>query len=172
MLSKQAHVMARISAKKPIECAGAELTAFAALAVKGWQGRADKLPKRIRRARALIFLYDGETLAGVAALKRPGSHYRRRLFEKAGTIEDPDDFRLEAGLIYIKPQFRARGYSTRMLAAMLRQAGDERVFATTRADNPIIQRTLRRCGLERSGQAFASENGDYRLLLYVTLPIQ
>jgi RimJ/RimL family protein N-acetyltransferase len=160
--------VAEIVARKPRNCSPAELAAFTALGAKGWQGRSEKLPKRIRRARALIFLCEGETLTGVAALKRPGSHYRRKLFERAGTSEDPDDYRLEAGLIYIEPGYRGQGHSTRMLAEMLRLAGDERVFATTRADNPIIQRSLRRCGLQQTGQAFASEGGDHRLRLYIT----
>jgi RimJ/RimL family protein N-acetyltransferase len=104
----------------------------------------------------------------VAALKRPNEGYKQTVFRKAEATEGSDDFDFEAGWIVVDKKFRGKGYSRPLLEAILKLAGESLVYATTREANECMRRTNRRCGLQECGKAYPSEEGDYRLVLYVS----
>jgi len=154
--------------KRPGDCTDEELNAFEGLVKKGGEVAASGLRSRIKSAQWLVFLFEeNQSLAGVAALKRPSGTYKKKVFRKAKSREDPDDFRFEAGWIYIDDQFRRKGHSRVLLDAVLKLAGEGQVYATTREDNEPMRRTNRRCGLQESGSPYRSDEGEYKLVLYL-----
>lgn len=160
--------MSNVIWKKPSECTESELTMFEALINKGGEVVADGLHDRIMRAEWLIFLFESDkTLAGVAALKKPNANYKKGVFRKANSPEDPSKFDSEAGWIFVEPQFRGRKHSRTLLQTVLELADKSHVYATTREDNEAMRHTNIRCGLQESGQPYKSEEGDYKLVLYI-----
>jgi len=159
--------MTNVMVKTPSECSEEELDIFEAFVRRGGEVTAVNLCGRLERAHRLIFLFEGtKTLAGIAALKVPNVGYKRKVFKKAASEEDPDDFAFEAGWIYVEEQFRGRKYSQLLLTEVLRLAGDSRVYATTREANEAMRRTNLRVGLEQSGRPYQSDEGEYNLVLY------
>jgi len=63
------HINAEI--KSPQHCSDSEIAAFSCFVRKGAEVDPTGLKGRIRRAKALAFLYVNRTLVGVAALKQP-----------------------------------------------------------------------------------------------------
>ena len=161
--------MTNIVVKKPSECTESELDSFEALVKKGGEVTTTGLRDRIGRAKRLVFLFEGDkTLAGISALKEPTIGYKRKVFKKARSKEDPDEFTFEAGWIYVKEQFRGRKYSRPLLEEVIKLAGRKQIYATTRESNEAMQRTNSHFGLEQSGHPYKSEEGNYNLILYTT----
>lgn len=160
--------MSNVIWKKPSECTESELTMFESLINKGGEVVAHGLHDRIMRAEWLIFLFEGDkTLAGIAALKKPNANYKKDVFRKANSPESPSKFDFEAGWIFVEPQFRGRKHSRTLLQTVLKLADKLHVYATTREDNEAMRRTNLHCGLKESGQPYKSEEGDYKLVLYI-----
>ena len=74
----------KLSSKTSTECTEADLTAFCLLVKEGGQVSYPTLEKAVKRAKRLVFLYDGPTLAGTSAIKQPIPAYRERVFRSAG----------------------------------------------------------------------------------------
>jgi hypothetical protein len=99
--------MTNVVVMTPSECSEEELDMFEAFVRRGSEVMTVNLRGRLERAHRLLFLFEGDkTLAGIAALKAPNVGYKRKVFRKAGSEEDPDDFAFEAGWIYVDEQFR------------------------------------------------------------------
>jgi predicted GNAT family N-acyltransferase len=159
--------MTNLVIKKPSECSENELDSFENLIKKGGEVAVAGLRNRIRKAQWLIFLFeDDKILAGIAALKEPNIGYKKKVFKKAESHENPDEFIFEVGWIYVEKQFRERKYSRLLLEEALKAAGNKNVYATTRENNEAMKRTNLRYGLEQSGHPYASEEGNYNLILY------
>lgn len=159
--------MASVLTKHPADCSSAELDAFERLIKEGGEVVAEGLRQRITESEWLVFLKEEDgTLSAVAALKRPIGSYKRAVFRKAKSPENPSDFPCEAGWIFVKPDFRGRHYSRLLLENVLQLAGDRNVYATTRENNDRMQTTNIRCGLTQSGSAYTSNQGDYKLVLF------
>src|SRR5688572_22921768 len=138
--------MTNIIWKRPSECSESELEAFEALVNKGGEVASDRLHDRIMRAEWLVFLFEmDKTLAGVAALKNPNVNYKRDVFRKADSPEDPDKYNFEAGWIFVEPQFRRRKHSRALLQTVLKLANKQYVYATTRENNEAMQHTNLNC---------------------------
>lgn len=160
--------MTNVIWKKPSECTDSELMMFEELINKGGEVVTHGLHDRIARAKWLVFLFESDkTLAGVAALKKPNADYKKGVFRKASSPEDPSKFDFEVGWIFVKPQFRRRKHSRTLLQTVLELADKQNVYATTREDNEAMQHTNLHCGLKESGQPYKSEEGDYKLVLYI-----
>ncbi len=159
--------MAEITNKRPSECSDHELDAFEDLVKKGGEVAPAGLRNRIMKAEWLVFVVEEDgTFAAVAALKRPSDSYKRKVFQKARTSENPDDFTFEAGWIFVEEAFRDRKYSRLLLQTVVKLAGAKKVYATTREDNVWMRQSNVRCGLVESGSPYISHEGDYNLVLY------
>ena len=159
--------MAAIVQKRPGECSEAELVAFEGLVKKGGEVATEGLLGRIKGAEWLVFLNVGDgTLAGGGALKRPADSYKEKVFRQAKSPEKADDFIFEAGWIVVDDQFRGRKYSRCLLESILKLAGTQQVYATTRENNERMRRTNQRFGLKESGRPYSSNGGDYNVVLY------
>ena len=160
--------MADVKSKKPSECSVDELTSFESLVNKGGEVVGIGLSDRIRNAERLVFLVeDNGVLSGIAALKKPLTSYKKKVFNNAESKENPDEFTLEVGWIYVEEEFRGRKYSQLLLGEVLRLAGEKRVYATTRENNEAMSRTNLRFGLEQSGHPYKSNDDNYNLVLYI-----
>jgi RimJ/RimL family protein N-acetyltransferase len=155
-------------AKQPVDCTDAEIAAFCCLVRRGGEVEFQGLEKRARRARVLVFLYVDRVLVGIAAVKRPGAAYRDGVFRSAGVSERASSFELELGWVFVPLEYRGKHYSLVAAQAAMSRANDAEVFATTRADNVAMQRTLQRAGFRRLGDSWTSKRGDNQLVLYVT----
>lgn len=159
--------MANIVEKLPAECSDDELDAFKGLVEKSGEVAVGDLHRRIKKAEWLVFLFEEDgTLVGVAALKRPNDTYKKKVFRKARSPETAENFTFEAGWIFVDEHFRGRKYSRFLLETVLTLAGEKQVYATTRENNEPMRRTNLHCGLKKSGSPYASEEGDYNLVLY------
>ncbi len=159
--------MGKIVHKQPTDCSGFELDKFEDLVKKGGEVPVDGLRERIMRAEWLVSIVEEDgTLAAVAALKQPTNSYKRRVFLKARTSENADDFTFEAGWMFVEDAFRGRKYSRLLLEALLTLAGEGNVYVTTREVNKRMRRTNLRCGFVQSGFLYISDQGDYKLVLY------
>ncbi len=157
--------------KRPSDCSNRQLKEFETLVRKGDEVSARGLSSLIRTAEWLVFLYEGaEILAGIAALKNPRAAYKRKVFQKACSSDDPDTFVYEIGWLFVENKFRGRKLSRRLLQSAVELAPDQKVYATTRENNMKMDKTNRRCGFTVSGSAYTSDSGEYNLLLYIRLP--
>jgi GNAT superfamily N-acetyltransferase len=162
--------MRRVNAetRHPDSCSDGEIAAFCCLVQQGDEVMGLGLEGRVRQATALSFLYINGTLVGVAALKQPHRGYRERVFKKAAVPKDSAMFELELGWVYVRPEYRKKGYSEVLSAAAKTQSDGAPIFATTRSDNHAMQKTLEHLRFRRIGESYPSEDGERMLLLYVT----
>ena len=160
--------------REPDGCSDAEIAAFCCFVRQGGEVEERGLEDRVRRAKALAFLYVSGTLVGVAALKQPNQRYRDGVFKKAKVSQCTALFDLELGWVYVLPEYRGKHYSAVLSAAAKSQSNNASIFATTRSDNKPMQKTLERLGFKRIGNTYDSTRLDstgrkYELQLYVTL---
>jgi len=121
--------MNHLIVKKPADCSSNEIEHFENLVKAGGEVIHSHLRDRIMRAEYLIFLQGhDEKILGVAALKRPNAHYREEVFYKAGSSEDPDEFNLEIGWIYVIEDCRGLGYSRRLLEEAIKMSASRAFF--------------------------------------------
>lgn len=160
--------MTNFVAKSPNDCEEKELDNFENYVKQGGEVDDNGLRGRMMKAEWLLFLYDENgILAGVAALKCPEEGYKRNVFNKARSKENPDEFPFEAGWIYIKPEFRGNRFSHVLLEKIIELAGDKPLYATTREDNKPMKSTNIRYGLQQSGHPYPSVDRKHNLVLYV-----
>jgi RimJ/RimL family protein N-acetyltransferase len=154
--------------KNPSECTPNELAAFETMVREGEEVLAFGLPERVRRAAFLLHLVDAAgSLIGVSALKRPSVGYRAKVFDKAHSKLQPEDYVLELGWLFIAQPNRGQGLSRTLVENLLPYAGSQRVYATTRESNLPMRRTNVRCGFQKEGDPYLSDDGHYALVLYV-----
>lgn len=135
---------------------------------EGGEVEAAGLRQRICRASRLLFLYDADgVLAGVAALKHPDENYRSKVFRKAHAMASPFSYPVEIGWIFVSPSHQGQHLSRQLVEHLLPHANHDQVYATTRADNERMQRTLARYHFRQDGDAYPSVRGDYKLVLFV-----
>lgn len=156
-----------LAVKAPSDCSAAELREFAAFVVAGGEVVAEGLIGRIESAHALIFLQEASCLVGIAALKNPNLIYRASVFDKAGVIQNHNQYPLELGWIFILPSARGKGYSKLLLQAAVAHAGGVNIFATSRTDNPHMHASLLRASFVKHGNNYASKRGTHHLSLFL-----
>jgi hypothetical protein len=152
----------------PSECTDQDLTSFEELVIDG--GAVDRagLSGRIRSALQLLFLRSAEgVLAGIGALKRPSLGYRTKIFNAAGSLLDANLYTLELGWVVVDNHYRGQRLPSRIVSDLLSVVGNERLFATTRADKAAMHYALGDNSFAREGVPFASDRDDYELVLYI-----
>lgn len=144
-----------IHLRRPSACNESELREFARLVRQGFPGAKD-LERRIGDSEWLAFHYAADdTLAGVAALKAPGTGYRAAVFEKANASISPADYSVELGWVFVSPVHRGNGFGGNLCAGLLACVPASSVFSTTRTDNALMMRILRALGFVRVGRPYA-----------------
>lgn len=152
--------------KEPLACTEGERREFARLVRRGFNGSDKGLNGRIRNANRLAFYYVvGDVLAGIAALKLPGAHYREGVFEKAGLAVTSADYECELGWVFVDAAHRGNRIAESLCRQLLAKEPAAGVFATTRVDNDIMIRILLVLGFERAGKPYSRRNEELVVFL-------
>ena len=148
--------------------AESERNKFRELVLCGGEVQRRGLKNLVNEAKALLFLHVDKQLVGVAGIKRPRNKHRNDVFRDAGVPEYACKFQFELGWVFVKCEYRGKGYSRALSAAAMSEAEGEPTFATTRLDKPAMQRTLERLGFRRLGDSWLSTlNENAPMGLYV-----
>jgi hypothetical protein len=102
---------------EPSLCTDVDIAAFCDLVRQGEEVEDQGLEGKVRRAKALVFLYVDRGLTGVAGLKRPTKSYRDGVFQKAGVPKAAASFELELGWVFVPAAHRGRQYSKVLCAS-------------------------------------------------------
>ncbi len=154
--------------KVPFDCTSAELDAFENLVRESGEVAFVGLSERITSASHLLFLYDScGTLGGISALKHPNDAYREKVFQRAHASSSAACYPVELGWLFVQPSHQGKHLSRPLVEQLLPYAAGSLIYATTRADNARMQRTLARYGFHHDGAPYRSKRGDYDLVLYV-----
>ena len=159
--------MLTISLSPPVACSDGDIAAFQDIVLEGGEVDRVGLLQRIARADHLAFAFFDHNFVGVGALKCPNSGYRKSVFMKSGTLRSFSDFPLELGWVYVRPQFRTRGISGRLVEELIATSRSQNVFATSRTDNQAMHKSLERSGFVRDGKPYPSVMRAETLQLFV-----
>ena len=156
--------------KSPADCTHTELEDFISLALAGDEVDPNGIEARVRRAFRLTFLHEKLCLVGIAALKRPHVIYRNYITSSTDTPLSSITYPYELGWVYILPSARGKKYSRLVAQAAIENAAGHGIFATCRAENESMHRTLNRLGFLMAGNTFDSRRGKYNLILFLNRP--
>ena len=159
----------KLIVKTPASCSRRELNEFQRLVEMGEEVETSGLSERICRAFLLAFAYIRDSVVGVAGLKNPYSSYRSNVFEKAGLENRCDEFDKELGWVFVAEDNRGKGFSNRLVEAILRDAAGFSIFATSRTDNVPMHKALTKNRFVEAGKPFISERGtQLKIFLYLS----
>ncbi len=160
--------MPNIILKTPQKCSETELNGFEKLVKEGGEVSSRGLRNRIMNAMNLSWIEEkGDNIIGVGAIKRPSPEYRSSVFKKAGSSEVPNLYEFELGWVFIIPAYRGNHLSTPLIQSLLTSSGNKPIFATTRDNNEAMKAILVKFGFKDSGRPYLSNNGDYKLVLFI-----
>ncbi len=155
----------------PVECTDVELAEFCNLVREEGQVIDAGLKDRVKQARWLVFLHDGRTLAGIAAIKQPSTGYRDRVFRSAGLSDLGHTYELELGYVVVAKTHQSQGYSRDLVRVALDGFGTTPLFATSRIDKERMHKTLRRFCFTPVGVDYASDEEGSHVRLFVRHPV-
>jgi len=156
--------------KPPHQCTDSELKEFEALVINGGEVIAQGLPRRIKKAKKLVFAMENNRCIGVGAIKQPSDNYKRTVFEKAGVPELANGFSLELGWIYVPVSARGIGVGRKIMEAIVNSIGSSSCFATTRKNNGAMHHLFGQNSFSKLGNSYLNNGGNYRLVLYSNKP--
>ncbi len=125
------------------------------------------LRQNVERAKSLVFARSKGRLLGVAALKVPQPSYRKKIAQNSGFSLQSDLYPFELGYVYVQEAARGKGLAHRLVAAAVDQAHGTQVFATVRADNFGMLRTLDRAAFLHVGEEYPGRNQGASIRLLV-----
>ncbi|MGD0451183.1 MAG: GNAT family N-acetyltransferase [Candidatus Bathyarchaeia archaeon] len=157
--------------KPPIQCTKKEIEAFFQLLKIGSEVEMRSAHEGIMRAKFLAFHYEKESLAGIAALKKPTENYKRGIFLKAKTTEQEDNFDLELGYVVTLERYRGFGICSTLVRQLIERSQDS-MYATTRTTNMAMQTVLQQNGFSKAGVPYKGKlqrvkKADYFLQLFI-----
>jgi GNAT superfamily N-acetyltransferase len=144
-----------IEVKKPSEVNDSDVAAIVKLIEEGGEVVHGVRP-RLKRSHLLGLIRYQDQLVGTASLKNPASSYRNAVFKKAKASANPDDFIRELGWIFVNVDHRSKGQIQLLIEALLKAAGSDGLYATTRVANEKMQRILKHQGFVSHGVSFSS----------------
>lgn len=156
-----------IITKRPSECSPREIDVFIDFVREGGEVQAAGLRERVTGAAALAFARLSGSCVGVAALKLPQPNYRERIHKSSGILIPETAFPFELGWVFVSMSSRGKGYARLLSSAALAEGQGDGVFATSRADNAAMHRSLVRAGFEATGEPFRSSRGPYSLQIFL-----
>ena len=168
MKTTENSVNLKIVGDSPAAFSESDLMQFKCLVIHGGQVDQNKLACRIKKAKFLVFLWNGDELIGCAAIKEPGSIYREKTFTNAKlSSEYSAQFPFELGWIVVRDGYRRFGYARSLIsAAMNTHEASKGLFATTY--NPRIQEHLTTFGFQKEGSSYRSiKNTQEQLSVYL-----
>ncbi len=111
----------------------------------------------------LMFIPDADEMSAVGALKIPNDSYKKGVFEKSNSLENPEDFDFELG--WIVSRMEGKGYGKKIVEVLIKTPVN--IYATVKENNGAMKHILEKYEFQKSGQPFKSEKGDYLIELYI-----
>lgn len=162
----------QIVVKSPKTCNEDEIDRFSSKVIDGGEV-GEGIHNRVKRAFQIGYILYDNSIIGTAALKKPSTGYRSKVFKKAGTQLTPSTYPYELGWIFLDPPHRQKGQMTRLIDELLPAAKGSALFATTRKSNAIMREMLVQLGFSEEGIAYESEqNPQDTLNLFVRAELQ
>jgi hypothetical protein len=156
-----------VQIKQPKDCSDGEIDSFATKVTNGGEVDGNVRP-RVERAYRLGFIFYSDTIVGTAAIKKPTTSYKNKVFGKSKSGLSPKDYLYELGWIFLDEGHRKKGQMTRLLNDMLPILQNKTIFATTRASNQLMQEILLYLGFTKKGEDYESERQEReKIQLYV-----
>lgn len=140
---------------RPQELTGDELAMVQALIWEGGEVAVGRLPEHLKSARLIALIEIDGQLACVGAIKEARSEYISGIARKGGYPLGAQNCVGEFGYVVTKAAFRRRGLAT-VLSTVLLKACDGPLYATTRDDNPGIQKIIHQSGFSVVGKKWRS----------------
>ena len=159
-----------IVVRSPLIVSDGEFGDFVAMIKAGGEVTPTGLEKLVCAAEQMIFLRVSKCLAGIAALKNPRESHRTKIAKKSGVRLPPSIYRYELGWVFVLPSYRQRGFANILVKKVASLAGAQGVYSTTRTDNAAMFKALRNQGFGSAGTPYKSDNGDYKLQLFLREP--
>jgi GNAT superfamily N-acetyltransferase len=148
--------MAEISVCSPTLASTVDVDAFLRLVLSGEEVDPVGLRGRVLSASTLAFARANSKIVGVAAIKNPGKPYKNTVFRSANCIAAQQNYRLEFGWVFVDPDYRRKGISKQLTAALIEVADSASIFATSLANNDAMHRTLEGYGFQKTGKPWRS----------------
>lgn len=157
----------KIETQVPSSCTSDQIQQFESLVLSGGEVIPAGLTGRINRSFRLAWALDGSEIVAAAALKRPNEGYRRSVFLKSRSSEDPNSWEAELGWIFVSERHRRNGLARKLVTVLFQDEPSRNAFATSREHNDPIMPLLEEFGFVREGNPYGSENGEYNLVLHL-----
>ena len=142
-----------------------DLESFKQILLSAEQVREETFPALIQRNPRVVLVYEN-TIVAIGALKIPNEDYKKGVFKKAQSKEDPNSYKFELGWVVSL----AKG-NGKLVVKILADV-NENLYATTRADNHKMISILKRNGFQQTGMPYKSERDDYQLVLLIKIAIE
>lgn len=119
---------------KPSEMRTEDRSAFIDFVREAGEVDPATLPRLVDDAVVLVTMYEGDTLIGTAAVKRPLQGHRSNTFKKANDEKAAAEYPLEIGWVHVHPDYRRKGCGVNLVEAALGHVASGGVYATTKSD--------------------------------------
>lgn len=150
----------------PNTCPHQKIDLFVSLVKEGGEVSETGLQFRVENSHMLALTYAGNEIIGVGALKNPDVVYSENVFKN--TSENFEEYPLELGWIYIKPEFREKGIATEIVSKLLEKRDGKGVFMTSRTDTLAMTKIAFDFGFQKIGTPRKSSIDKSRFIqLYV-----
>jgi hypothetical protein len=157
-----------ISCLRPAQVDATDAALFKRTVTEAAEVNPKTLLALFRRAHIVCFARLDGQLAGVAALKRPYSRHRAKVFRQANSALDSTTFPYEIGWFHVLEGFKGRHISSHIVEQLVKRTDGASVYATSRIDNyPMHAALTAHGGFVREGSEYASKQGDVPLYLFV-----
>ena len=162
--------MTKVCAGEPSAFSPGEIDDFVAFVLAGGEVNSAGLKERVLAAPQIAFLRENDCLLGVGGLKTPSTNHRKEVEQGSKSELSMQSVPFELGWIFILPTARDRKLSFPLCRALVSAANTQGVFATSRASNIGMHRTLEKLGFVRSGSEWPSQLAHENLVLFVRPP--
>ena len=122
----------------------------------------------VRNAEVLFRKFNGSTLLGIAAVKRPLASYKKRIFTSVGSRYDYKSFALELGYIAVRPDHTGRGIGDSLIKIAVVRIANRAAFATSRESNNWTSKHLAKYGFVQEDKSYGE--GSDKFLLFIRKP--
>jgi len=162
--------MTKVFAGEPSGFSQGEIDDFVAFVLAGGEVNSSGLKERVIAAPQIAFLRENDCLIGVGGLKTPSTNHRKEVERGSKSELTIDSVPFELGWVFILPTARNRKLSFPLCSALVSAANGHGIFATSRASNIGMHRTLEKLGFVRRGSEWPSRLSDDNLALFVRPP--
>ena len=149
--------------KHAAECTPEEISAFKKIVIAAKEVKKYSFDKLISNNPLLMFTPNSTNIEGVGALKIPNKSYKNKIFKKAQSTLNPNEFHYELGwVVALKANKGIGKFITETLSKH-----NSNIYATTRTENEKMNAILKKAAFIQNGICYTSERNNYQVNLYV-----